>query len=264
MLTALPLQVREVTGRFLALADKALPGLVEGLYLHGSLGFGEWYDGDSDVDYVAVLAERPDPDTVRVLEKVHAEMAAAPPFDGCHVIWADLAGDPTTAPDVPCTLGGEFAAEWRVDLHPVTWHELATHGVHVRGPGLAELPIWTDQRTLREYTHSNLGSYWAAQADALRQFPDEAGEPEQVKWSVLGVTRLYHLLSTNELTSKCGAGRYALEVFDERWHPVVREALAIRETGRPGPSYPGGETRRGRDTADFVAMVVDEGLAISV
>ncbi len=59
-MSSLPSQVRQVTDLFLSLADEAMPGLVEGLYLRGSLGFGEWYDDRSDIDYVAVLSDRPD------------------------------------------------------------------------------------------------------------------------------------------------------------------------------------------------------------
>ena len=54
-----PGEVGQVTGMYLDLVDEAAPGLVEGLYLRGSLGFGEWYDGRSDVDFAAVTAERP-------------------------------------------------------------------------------------------------------------------------------------------------------------------------------------------------------------
>ncbi len=264
MLTTIPLQVREVTDRFLALADEALPGSVQGLYLHGSLGFGEWYDGHSDVDFVAVHAERPDPEAVATLETIHAQMDGKPPFDGFHVTWQDLARSPLQCPDVPCTLGGHFAEEGRMDVNPVTWHELAHHGVTVRGPALEDLEIWTDEQVLREYTHGNLGSYWKQQAAALAQFPDEAAKPDESTWAVLGATRLHHLLATNRLTSKTGAGRYALEAFDERWHPLVAEAITIRETGEPGPAYVGAPDRRGQDTIAFTGMVVDDGLAISV
>ena len=53
-----PAEVLQVAETFLSLADETVPGLVEGLYLHGSLGFGEWYDGRSDIDYVAVMGGR--------------------------------------------------------------------------------------------------------------------------------------------------------------------------------------------------------------
>lgn len=247
-----------MTERFLGLADEALPGLVEGLYLHGSLGFGEWYDGRSDVDYVAVLAERPDADTLATLAKVHAEMGTAPPFDGTHVTWADLEADPTTLPHVPSTLAGEFRTEGRCD--PVTWHELAWHGVHVRGPALADLQIWTDLQGLRRYTHGNLGSYWAGRLGQLREHPTEAARPDLVLWFVLGPARLHHLLATDRLTSKDGGGRHVVQAFGEGWRPLVNEALAYRATGAlAGVLAP---EQLSAQVIELTDLVVREGLAI--
>ncbi len=61
----LPAGVRQVTTRFLDLIDASAPGLVEGLYLRGSLGFGEYFEGQSDIDFTAVLAARPDASSAR-------------------------------------------------------------------------------------------------------------------------------------------------------------------------------------------------------
>ncbi|MGZ4483682.1 MAG: hypothetical protein ACXVW8_05120 [Nocardioidaceae bacterium] len=259
----LPEPVQQVTGMFLSLVDEAAPGLVEGLYLHGSLGFGEWYDGRSDVDFVAVTAARPDASGVRLLRDVHARLNDTfprPPFDGLHVTWDDLAASPLDCPDVPCTLAGEWADAGRVDLNPVTWHELAGHGVHVRGPRLRDVAIWTDQRTLRAYTHANLASYWRQQAEELRRFPDEAAEPGHVAWMVLGVTRLHHLLAKGELTSKSGAGEYVVEAFGERWRLLAAEALAYRVTGEMlGVLTP---EQRGAAVVEFAALAVEAGLAL--
>jgi hypothetical protein len=252
---------------FLSLVDERAPGLVEGLYLHGSIGFGEWYDGRSDIDYVAVLARRPDDATVDLLREVHAAVADTfprPPFDGFHLTWEDLARPSYDCPDVPCTQGGYFHDEARLDVHPVTWHELARHGIAVRGPAPDRVDVWTDQRVLRRYTHENLRSYWAAEVEQLRKFPEEAGRPGIVTWFVLGVCRLHHLLATDRLTSKTGAGRYALEAFGERWRPVIAEAIVQRELDESTGTYDGAPARRAQDTIDFSAMVVSSGLAIPV
>lgn len=263
MTPELPAVVRRVTSTFLSLVDTAAPGLVEGLYLHGSLGFGEWYDGRSDVDFVAVLAERAGDATVEVLRHVHAQLAEAfprPPYDGFHLTWQDLASTPYDCPDVPCTQGGYFHDEARLDVHPVTWHELAGHGVTIRGPELDEVEIWTDQQVLREYTHENLQSYWAGEVEQLRRFPREASKPDILAWFVLGPTRLHHLLASDRLTSKSGAGRYAVEAFGERWRPLLAEALAYRATGeRLGIIEP---EPLAAAVIEFSAMVVETGLAI--
>jgi hypothetical protein len=56
---ALPAEVTAITGRFLELIDAGAPGLVTGLYLRGSLAFGEYFPGQSDVDFTAGLAGSP-------------------------------------------------------------------------------------------------------------------------------------------------------------------------------------------------------------
>jgi hypothetical protein len=68
----LPAQVKDVAGRFLDLMDASAPGLVRGLYLRGSLGFGEYIDGQSDVDFTAVLAGWPDDHQIDALAASHA------------------------------------------------------------------------------------------------------------------------------------------------------------------------------------------------
>jgi hypothetical protein len=259
-----PHDVKQVTGMFLDLADEALPGFVEGLYLHGSLGFGEWYSGRSDVDFVAVVASRPTPATVRGLRDVHARVGETfpqPPYDGFHVTWADLAAAPQDCPDVPCILGGQWRDEGRFDVNPVTWHELAWHGVHLRGPQLADVDVWTDTRALQQFSHANLAGYWAGELAELRRFPDEGARPDIAAWLVLGVPRLHHVLATGRLTSKDGAGRYAVEMFGERWRPVVTEALAYRAVGEPAGLYDGEPHGLATDVIEFTQLVLDDALA---
>jgi hypothetical protein len=260
-----PHQVRTVCEEHLALVDRELPGLVEGLYLHGSLGFGEWYDGRSDVDFVAVTSTRPDAEVVRRLEALHGRLEETfprPPYDGFYVTWDDLARPPYQCPDVACTLGGQWQDEGRVDVNPVTWHELARHGVEIRGPRLEAVELWTDQQALRAYTHANLETFWTEQAGALRQFPQEAAKPEIVSWFVLGVPRLHHLLATDRLTSKNGAGQHAVDAFGERWRPLVAEALAYRGTGERAGALVDEEL--GAQVMDFADLAVRAGLEIPV
>jgi hypothetical protein len=262
----LPGEVAEVTNQFLSLIDASAPGLVQGMYLRGSLGFGEYFEGQSDVDFTAVLSARPDADQVSALAAAHEAVFAARPkphFDGFHVVREDLARAPDLCPDVPVMFDGVFSSSTRdYDMNLVSWQELARHGVTVRGPALSEREVWTDDAALRAFSHSNLGSYWAGVADSLVKHLAEAGEPRLVAWSVLGVSRLHHLLATGALTSKSGAGRYALSAFGPQWHRIIDEALRARE--RPGDVsfYDSELDARGRDAAAFTLMAVESGLAL--
>jgi hypothetical protein len=260
-----PRDVKQVTSLFLDLVDEAAPGLVEGLYLHGSIGFGEWYAGRSDVDFVAVTADRPTTEEVGVLRDVHARVGETflrPPLDGFHVTWADLARPSYDCPDVPCILGGDWRDQGRFDVNPVTWHELAWHGVHVRGPRLEDVDVWTDTQALQEHSHRNLQEYWAGQLELLARFPDEGAKPDLVAWFVLGVPRLHHVLETGRLTSKDGAGRHAVATFGERWRPVVAEALTYRALGESSGAYDGRPDRLAADVQELTALALEAGLAL--
>jgi Domain of unknown function (DUF4111) len=252
----LPSPVQDLCDRFLSLAPR---DLVTGLYLTGGIGFGEWVEGQSDVDFVATLAQRPSDGEVEQLRKVHERMAAYSPidFDGMHVLVSDLDSDPRQLPPVPVVLHREVRIGHLDQL--VAWHELAWHGVTVTGPERSTLGIWTDRQVLHEHTVGNLDTYWrdvAAQLAASSPDEPEADLDYACCWCVLGVARLHHLIHTGEMTTKSGAGRWGLTFYDERWHRVLREALRLREGGRPEYEDP---ASRLQDTTDFTAYVVERG-----
>jgi hypothetical protein len=253
----IPAAVEEVCASFLELAP---PGLVTGLYLRGGVGFGEWVPGQSDVDFIATLAHRPDPGEVEALRAVHETMAVRHPhteFDGVHLLAEDLAADPADVPDAPMVLHHHFEAEGRTDAE-ISWHELAWHGVTITGPRISDLNVWTDHDRLLAFTRGNLDGYWRSSAEALAAMPSEGAVESACCWCVLGVARLHHLLVTGEMTTKSAAGRWGLTYYPERFHRVLREALRIREGG--ADHYADDRDARGRDTADFTAFVVREGL----
>ncbi len=261
----IPPPVEEVCATFLRVAP---PGLVTGLYLRGGTGFGEWVPGQSDIDFVATLAHRPDTAEVEALRVAHEQVAEVHPhvaFDGPHVLASDLAADPARCPDVPTVLGRLFEPADAVHDGVVAWHELAWHGLGVVGPPLADLRVWTSKARLRDFTRSNLDTYWRANAEALTAMPSEGASAQACCWCVLGVTRLHHLLVTGAMTTKSGAGRWGLDLYPERFHRVLREALSIRSAGgdtirsEAGSEYVDDRGARGRDTAELTAWVVAQG-----
>ncbi len=233
--------------------------LIHGLYLHGSLCWGEFF-ADSDIDFVAVLTHEPSPVDLEALEAAHAHVREVAPqrrFDGFHCRAGDLARPSSALGLVPVHLAGKFDVAGRVDVNPVTWHELAERGIRIRGRKPA---VHTDVEELLDYTWENLASYWAPLHAKIEEAGDRAvGEdPAAVAWATLGLARLHHLLAVRELTSKSGAGRYVISALDPRWHALAREALAIRE--EPGtPSNYADLTQRGRDVREFMAWAINDG-----
>ncbi len=261
----LPAEAASVTSQFLDLADVGAPGLVTGLYLHGSLSFGEYFPGQSDVDFAAVLSQRPDEGQLEALASAHAAVATAHPlphFDGFHLLREDLAAPPEECPELPVMFEGTFQPSTRnYGVSPVTWHELARQSVAVRGPALTEQDIWTGDGALRAFTYANLSSYWARWPQRLAEQPEHASAEWTAAWCVLGVSRLHHLLATGGMTSKSGAGRYAISAFGPRWQRIATEALRIRELPDE-PSLYADPAERGRDVIAFTSMAIDSGLAL--
>jgi hypothetical protein len=258
----LPPSVTELTSTFLAEVDDRLPGRLTALFLHGSLCWGEFHP-TSDVDFVAVwdtLPQATDLDALRAAHEATTARHAAPAFDGLHCTAADLAAPPAEiAGHRPVYFQAEFDPTGRLDMNPVTWHELSERAVTIRG---TLPPIHTDLAALLAFTHDNLDTYWRAIATQV----DEAGveavgkHDDSVAFIGLGPARLHHVLSTGTLTSKSGAGRYILECLDQRWHRIAQESLRLRETPH-SPSLYDNPTTRGQDAADLLNWLIADGTA---
>jgi hypothetical protein len=258
--TSLPRAVDALCTTFL----EAVPdGLVTGLYLRGGLGFGEWVGGKNNVDFTATLARRPSQDDVAALRAAHecvsVQHGDSPRFEGVHVLASDLARHPDACPDAPTTSMRGFLDADRFDLSPVSWHELAGHGITVVGPPVDSLEIWTDDDVLRDHTIDNLDTYWRRQAEGCAADPAGAASDFACEWIVPGVARLHHLLVTGEQTAKSLAVRWGLGFYPDRWHRMLRESLWVRE-GAFEPQYDD-LAERAADVTAFATYVVREGTA---
>lgn len=255
--------VRTIIEDFLSEADGALPAFFQGFYLVGSIALDDFRPGGSDIDFIAVTPNRPSPEEVAILRRMHARLQRRyrrPYFDGFYVTQDDLRRDPALA------IAAAEAREGRLTvrsggLDPVTWQTLAEHGIPVRGPGRQALGVWTDPTALARWTLENMASYWrrwharrARWSDPARLYALGTWAPA---WGVLGVARQHYTLATGAITSKSGAGRYALATLPERWHRIVAECLRIRG-GVASPALYRTPFARRRDALDCMAMVMDD------
>lgn len=258
--------VRAVTGDYLAFVDAEAPGLVEGLYLTGSVALDDFRPAHSDIDFVAVTADKPGPHEIAALRRAHARLVAKhkrPHFDGAYVTWAELAADTEDAAPGPHAFGNGFQDGSSAERHPVTWRTIVQCGVGLRGPSPAGAGIFGDPDGLESWTVGNLGSYWRPLWTRMSRLPSADGlaalTTTQAAWAVLGVTRLHHTLTTGRITSKTGAGAYALATFEERWHRIVADCVRIRSGGGSGYRNP---YRRRTDVLAYTDMVIRDALAL--
>jgi hypothetical protein len=254
----LPPPVDDIVSDYLELAHLEAPGLIQGLYLVGSVALADFRPRTSDIDFVAVTGPPPEGPALRALARVHGELRARwprPSFDGLYVTWDDLKLDPSHVGPRPRSHEGHFEADSRSTPDPVTWCTLARYGVACLGPTPSDLEIWTDDLSLATWSVSNLDDYWrpwrARASRLISQFGLFSTTPYATVWGVTGVSRLHYTLATGDICSKEAAGRYALATFPDRWRRVVREALRIRRSDYAGPSIGSGIAAQGRD---FVSL----------
>lgn len=256
----IPAKVLAITNNFLDAADTAVPGFIQGLYLVGSVALGDFQAQSSDVDFVVVSAAPPSEAELQGLAATHASLRKAYPdlnFDGPHLTWAALAAGPQACAPVPFNHEGNFEPSGNFALDPVTWHELVDHGVALRGPTLDKTMVWYDVAILRAWMLNNYQSYWLPWLKQYQDAPDQV-EPLNwpVTWGVLGVVRLHYTLVNGRITSKTGAGQYALETFDGRWQQIITDALNIRTNPTAVSTYENLSARRS-DVCAFMQLVID-------
>jgi hypothetical protein len=225
-MSSLPPAVVPRIDEYLDAVDNAVPGLVTGLYVTGSIALDDYQPAISDIDAVAVCRGRPDPGQCRGLAQLHT---AGPKVDVLYATANDLAADPRTL-SLPCSILGEFMPTDAFAANPVEWRILATKAVAVRGGPLDAATIWFDADALRGWNLANLDGYWVSKTGEAERVPPEfwARWESGLQWVVLGIPRLHHTIATNEVISKSAAGAYALDITDEHWHDVVRAAMALR------------------------------------
>ena len=69
-----------------------------------------------------------------------------------------------------------------------------------------------------------------------------------------GVVRPYYTLTAHDITSKIGAGEYALTHLPAQWHNIIREAIRIR-TRQPNTLYRT-KLARDADAYNFLRYVI--------
>lgn len=265
--------------RYLAFADRRLPGRVTDLVLVGSAALGDFRPDRSDIDFVAVVDRRLDHDELRALSRVHrasgirttAEALRAGnvtlpgTMNGVFVAEEDLTRPVTSIVPVASHVAQHFSAGSGFDVNPVMWTVLQLHGVTVRGRDRSELRVDPEPEVLAQWNRDNLAGYWQTWAERLAARPGAfparlIPASHRVQWGVLGPPRLHCTIRTGDIVSKSDAGRYALDTFDERWHPLVTEALAHRRGEKPTSSWSSAQ-ERDRAVAGFVLDVVADAAA---
>lgn len=237
MTAAIPASVQPALDDYLTRIEQALPGFALGFYLHGSITLGEYQPRFSDIDFITVISRRSTAADVTALKNLHAELRQQYPkllFSGSYLQPTDLGK--ASHEIEPCPyFQDSILQHGHFDINAVTWWMLKHRGITLAGTPASDLPFTVDVDAMLADMHGNMNVYWASFLhNPLRmvQLASDYG----IQWVIPGVLRQFYTFNERSITSKTAACEYALQHVPERWHRLIREAIAIRND-RPDRFY---------------------------
>ena len=189
----LPASVAEALAAWIDAHDEVAPGVIEGLYLVGSVALGDWTPR-SDIDVVAVVADPSDPDLFDDLAAANALVRerVSIAVDGPYVAWGDLVVPPM-AVQRPWVLDGEYHVDGEsFEINPVTWYTLATRGITLRGERPDRIGVHVDVgrtatlRSVRTCRPTGVASASGSQPRSRRSDETRPYDGAVLEWVALG------------------------------------------------------------------------------
>ncbi|OQR63264.1 nucleotidyltransferase [Streptomyces maremycinicus] len=241
-----------MTSRTDALVDRFLDGLRDldpvAVWAHGSLAGGDYQEGRSDLDLIAVLAGPVTARTVWDLARLHARLRNEPlaPLLHCTYLTPDRTADPERR-----HLTWAHSRLFRRTVTPVTRRELHDFGRVLYGePPGALLPPVPD-RALGDFVVRDQRDFW-------RPAVDEAHLWRRTVWVDLGLLTFARATVTvrdGRLISK----RRALDELSALGAPpeVVADIARRRYDQGEGPADEGWPDRRAELTRDYLGPAID-------
>ncbi|MCM3627564.1 DUF4111 domain-containing protein [Paenibacillus glycanilyticus] len=261
---AVPEIAQEITDHYLARIQKELPDILTAFYLFGSVSLDAFQEGLSDLDFAAVTSRKLTNQEVRILELIHHDLEISfskISMDGRYV-WAV---DWENLGDMACPYyyfnGGKLVGVEQLYKDSVDAFQIKQYGIPILGRDPRTYSYLVDWSVLTRNMKSNLEHYWLNWKRKAEKFPSKPYfgmffKGWMIEWGVLGVSRIYYSIREQDLTSKTGAGHYALQHVPKRWHRILRESINLRDGTRK--SLYRSAIRRRQDALAYMDYMIKE------
>jgi predicted nucleotidyltransferase len=238
---------------FLAESLKAILGdQLFGLYLTGSLTYGGFDRGSSDIDFLAVLHQALSGENLNQVRRVHARIASSYPIwanriEGSYVTKEMLSNIQPPRTPRPYINEGRFwdpdpvyGNEWLINLYA-----LYKRGVSLTGPDPKTFIGPINISEVREASKRDLLEEWQPK---LRDQSFFANSHYQA-YAILTMCRILHRARNSGLASKRMAAAWVKRAYGKRWSNLIERA----ETWQHGR-----ELNAREETIDFIRFTVDQ------
>jgi hypothetical protein len=198
---------------------------VIGLYLTGSLAYGDFVPDRSDIDLQAVVRRPLTEEELQSIEQLHRRMDTHhPEWAGrtdCSYVPLDLLREvsPPTTPRPWWGLDTMYPAAVAGNEWTINHYLLAKYGVSLAGPDFHTLIPWIDIRDVQRASARDLLAEWAPKIDDASWLSNSHYQ----SYLVLNLCRILHTTIGGEAASKKVAGRW-VKVNYPRWKDLIEEA----------------------------------------
>lgn len=221
-----------------------------GIYLMGSLTYGDFNPGRSDIDLVVVLMKAASGKDIEQLKELHARVEKIFPVCKKRIESQYVPIDffrKTLPPKEPRPYYGEgtfyaeapYGNEWLINVAM-----LYEYGMTIYGRDFREIVSELDYDVVRRASARDLLAEWVPKIDD----PEYLNHPHYQAYAVLNVCRILYTVLNGALASKSTSAKWVNARFPE-WRELVEAALAW-EYGK-GMSYR-------KETEKFIWFAVEQ------
>jgi hypothetical protein len=202
------------------LGDKVI-----GLYLGGSLAYGDFVPARSDIDLQAVVRTSVAQDELHLIELLHKKLDERYPKwanrTECSYVPLDLMREvnPPATPRPWWGFDTMYAAAPAGNEWTINHYLLAKHGISLAGPDFKTLIPPIDIQDVRRASVKDLFVEWAPKIDD----PAWLSNSHHQSYLVLNLCRILHTAIGGATGSKKLAGRWAKLTFP-KWKDLIEEA----------------------------------------
>ncbi|PYX74993.1 MAG: hypothetical protein DMG78_05245 [Acidobacteria bacterium] len=222
---------------------------IVGLYLSGSLAYGDFVPGRSDIDLQAVVRNPLTGDQLRSVEQLHKEIERRCPEWAdrmeCSYVSLELMRELTPPAKARPWWGfGTFYAEAPAGNEWIINHYLLSkYGIALEGPDFNDLIPPIDIHAVRQASARDLFQEWVPKIDDTAWLSNSHYQ----SYLVLNLCRILHTVIHGQPGSKKIAGQWVKATYPQ-WKVLIEEAERW--------AY-GDEMKRQADTVAFLRFAVD-------
>ncbi len=255
----LPSPTDKILTEFVSQINKIQTDLIEGLYVTGSIPLGDYYLKKSDIDFIAILKEKPNEVVIKKIEKIHFKIEHKynnPKLNGYYLT---LEGLKNGHLKFPSFFEGKMQSERFFELDKVTLYELQTTSLNILGNPATDLLIKISFDDVVSQLYQNINTYWTTWIHKHSAFKIGffflALYPRLTEWGILGVARQFHTLESKKITSKHNAGLYCLDKLPKQYYNIISVAIEARKANKTQlrPSF-----ERATKTIECMKYLIDE------